>query len=79
MEAGVVVEGADLGWLGLGEIHMARAGNVTGPDGLSGWRAGEGNGEQRRKRRGARNEVASPVNSWSQGHKVSDAVCVHKR
>lgn len=24
-------------------------------------------------------EVASPVNSWSQGHKVSDALCVHKR
>lgn len=51
MEAGVVV-GADLGRLGLWDIHMVRAGNVTGPDGLSGWRDGEGNGEQRRKRRG---------------------------
>ncbi len=28
---------------------------------------------------GALNEVASPVNSWSQGHKVFDGVCVHKR
>lgn len=48
MEEGVavVVEGADLGRLGLREIHMARAGNVTGPDGLSGWRAGEGNRER---------------------------------
>lgn len=36
-------------------------------------------GEPGRKRREARNEVASSVNSWSQGHKVADAVCVHKR
>lgn len=74
-----MVVGADLGRLGLGEIHMARAGNGSGPDGLSGWRAGKGNGEQTRKRRGVRNEVASPVNSWSQGHKVCDAACVHQR
>ena len=34
MEGGVVVVvvGADLGLLGLGEIHMACAGNLTGPD-----------------------------------------------
>lgn len=65
---------ADLGWLGLREIHMAWAGSVTGPDSSSGWRAEEGKqsgggGE----RGGGHNEVASPVNNWSQGYKVSDA------
>lgn len=58
---------------------MAWAGNVTEPEGLSGLTAREGNREQRRKKRGGCDEVASPVNSWSQGHKVSDALCVHKR
>lgn len=61
MEAGVVA-GADLGQFGLREIHMAQA------DSFSGRRAME-------EERGRCNEVDSAVNSWSQGHKVSDAVC----
>lgn len=33
------MRGADLGRIGLGEIHVAWAAKVIGPEGLSGWRA----------------------------------------
>lgn len=72
-----VVAGADLGRLGRGEIHMARQAMLLGQTVFSGWRSREGNGG--REGGGVCNEVASPVNSWSQGHKVSDAVFVYIR
>ena len=49
---------------------------LLGQTAFSGWRSREGNGG---REGGACNEVASPVNSWSQGHKVSDAVFVYIR
>lgn len=65
--------------LDLGRPTWPGQAMLLGQTAFSGWRAREGNGEQTRKRRvgggGVCNEVALPVNSWSQGHKVSDAVC----
>lgn len=72
-----VAVGGDLGRLGLREIHMARAGNVSGPDGLSVGEPGREMESRGGREGGARNEVASPVNSWSQGHKLM--VCLYIR
>lgn len=53
-------------------------GSVTCPNRFFGWRPREEEGKQRKERH-VRNEAALPVNSWSQGHKVADAMNVHKK